>query len=328
MLLDIFLLIIGLILILGGANYMTDGAASIAKRIGMSDFIVGLTIVSMMTSAPELVVSIMSATKASSEMAIGNIVGSNIFNILIIIGVVAMLRPIKVGNGILSNEIPLVILSSAVLLVMGNAPLLDNGPLLLTRVDGIILLLFFIIFMRYTISSAKKAPDTIDTSDVKQGDTDQKEISLWKSLLFLTGGLAALICGGEWFVDGASGLAHELGWSEALIGLTIIAAGTSLPELATSVVAARKGMTGICIGNVIGSCIFNIFFVLGCTATVHPLAFGSIGNIDLITLISASVIFWLFGWFYGKRTITRAEGAIMVLLYVSYMVVQYLLLPS
>lgn len=330
MLLDILLLIIGLTLILFGANYMTDGSAAIAKRMGLSDFIVGLTIVSMMTSAPELVVSIMSAANASSEMAIGNIVGSNIFNILIIVGLVAILRPIKVGHGILVNEIPLVILSSAALLVIGNKPLLDHESMFLSRVDGILLLFFFIIFMRYTITSAKKVPasDITENSSIKTDVPKKSQDPLWKSLLFLTGGLAALICGGEWFVDGASGLAHELGWSEAVIGLTIIAAGTSLPELATSVVAARKGLTGICIGNVIGSCIFNIFFVLGCTATIHPLSFGSIGNLDLITLFVVSVMFWVFGWFYGKRTITRLEGVIMVLVYVAYMFTQYLLLSN
>lgn len=319
MLLDIFLLISGLTLILLGANYMTDGSAAIAKRMGLSDLIIGLTIVSMMTSAPELAVSIMSAIDASPEMAIGNIVGSNIFNILIIVGGVALFYPIKVGSGVLINEIPLVILSAAVLLVMGNAPLLDNGPLTLTRVDGIILLLFFTVFMRYTIGSAKNNP----ISTTSESEQQTKVLPVWKSLLLLAGGLAALVFGGKWFVSGASGLAGALGWSEAVIGLTIVAAGTSLPELATSFVAARKGFTGICIGNAIGSCIFNIFFVLGCTATIYPLTFGSIGNTDLLTLIIASIVFWIFGWFYGKRTITRSEGGVMVLMYAGYLLIKY-----
>lgn len=315
MILDLVMLVGGLLLILGGANYMTDGAAALAKRLGMSEFIVGLTVVSMMTSAPELVVSIMSAANASAQMAIGNIVGSNIFNVLVIIGVVAVIKPIKIGKGILANEIPLVILSSVALLVMGNAPLLDGGAHVLTRVDGLILLLFFIIFMRYTIASAKKQPDQV-------AETPVKPLSLPRSLVYLIGGLAALVFGGQWFVDGASGLARALGWSEALIGLTILAAGTSLPELATSVAAARKGMSGICIGNVIGSCIFNIFFVLGLTSVISPLDFGGIGNLDLLTMTGAAVLFWIVGWWWGERTINRAEGAVMIALYVAYILAQ------
>ncbi len=307
----------GLLLILGGANYMTDGAAALAKRLGMSELIVGLTVVSMMTSAPELVVSIMSAANGSAQMAIGNIVGSNIFNILIIVGVVAMIKPIKIGKGILANEIPLVILSSAVLLVMGNAPLLDGGTHVLTRVDGLVLLLFFLVFMHYMISSARKQPDRTAESTVK-------DLSLGRSLVYLVGGLAALVFGGQWFVDGACGLARALGWSEALIGLTILAAGTSLPELATSVAAARKGMSGICIGNVIGSCIFNIFFVLGVTSTISPLDFGGIGNLDLLTMTGAALLFWLVGWYWGDKTINRSEGAIMILMYVIYILAQAL----
>lgn len=307
----------GLLLILGGANYMTDGAAALAKRLGMSELIVGLTVVSMMTSAPELVVSIMSAANGSAQMAIGNIVGSNIFNILIIVGVVAMIKPIKIGKGILANEIPLVILSSAVLLVMGNAPLLDGGTHVLTRVDGLVLLLFFLVFMHYMISSARKQPGSTAESTVKG-------LSLGRSLVYLLGGLAALVFGGQWFVDGACALARALGWSEALIGLTILAAGTSLPELATSVAAARKGMSGICIGNVIGSCIFNIFFVLGVTSTISPLDFGGIGNLDLLTMTGAALLFWLVGWYWGDKTINRSEGAIMILMYVIYILAQAL----
>ncbi len=320
MITDILLLIVGLVLILGGANYLTEGSAAIAKRLGMSDFIVGLTIVSMMTSAPELVVSIMSASNASTDMAIGNIVGSNIFNILVIIGVVAMIKPIVVTRGVLINEIPLVILSSVVLFVMGCSPWIDGSPMVLTRVDGIILLLFFVIFMRYTISSARKAPGDDPTAENGQR---QKQLPLIKAIIFLTGGLAALIFGGQWFVDGAVGVARALGWSEALIGLTILAAGTSLPELATSAVAAVRGFPGICLGNVIGSCIFNIFFVLGVTSTIMPLQFGNITIVDLSVLVGASVLFWIFGWFFRRRTITRPEGAILFVAYVVYIISKF-----
>lgn len=327
MAIDCLLLVVGMVLILGGANFMTDGSAALAKRLGMSDFLVGLTVVSMMTSAPELVVSVTSAFNASTEMAIGNIVGSNIFNILVIVGVSALIKPIAVERGILLNEIPLVVLSSVVLLVMGSAPWLDGGAMTLTRVDGLILLLFFIIFMRYTFASAKRVEPGTDPAEAE--GAAKKQMPLWKAIVYVLGGLAGLVFGGDLFVDGASGIAKSVGWSEGLIGLTILAAGTSLPELATSVVAALKGNPGICLGNVIGSNIFNIFFVLGITSTIMPLSFGTIGLSDLLVLTAASLLFWIVGSFFGRsRTITRWEGALMVLLYVAYTTWLILNLPA
>jgi len=324
MFLTILLLILGLCLILAGANFMTDGSVAIAKRFGMSDFLIGLTVVAMMTSAPELVVSITGAVNASPEMAIGNIVGSNIFNILVIIGLTAIISPIAVTRGVLVNEIPLVILSSVILLIMGNSPWLDGGQMTVTRADGLILLIFFIIFMRYTIASAKRTPDANDDTD----SGAKKPAPLWRAILITLGGLGCLILGGQWFVDSASEIARAIGWTEGLIGLTILAAGTSLPELATSLVAATKGHSDMCLGNVIGSNIFNIFLVLGCTATITPLSFGTIGLFDLTTLTVASILFWVFGWFYRKRTITRPEGAIMMLCYIAYITYLYLNLPA
>lgn len=314
----IFLLIIGLALILVGANYMTDGAAALAKKFGLSDFIVGLTVVSMMTSAPELVVSLTGAIKGAPSMAIGNIVGSNIFNILIIIGVVAVIKPIHVKQGILNSDIPLVILSSVVLLLMGWLT-----DMTLTRLDGIILLLLFGAFMYLTVRKAKKT----NPADDAMGEGEIKPLPMWKALLFLFGGLAALIFGGNWFVDGATTLARILGWSEGLIGLTILAAGTSLPELATSVVAARKGLTGICIGNVIGSCIFNVFFVLGAAAAIIPMPFGTITMLDLWVLLGSSVLFWVYARWIATRTITRLEGTSMIVAYVTYIFYLYTQLP-
>lgn len=317
MLLNLFFLIAGLVLVLVGANFMTDGSVALAKRMGMSDFIVGLTIVAMMTSAPELVVSITSAFNASPGMAIGNVVGSNIFNILIIIGVTAIIRPISVTGGMLVNDIPLVVLSSAVLLAMGSSPWLDGSPMELTRVDGVLLLLFFAIFMRYTFASAKAGGE--NAADAGGTDTGAKPpMALWKALLITPGGLGLLILGGDWFVDGASGLAKALGWSEAMIGLTILAAGTSLPELATSVVSAVRGFPGIALGNVIGSCIFNVFFVLGCSSLVTELPFGGVSIADLIVMTVASILFWAFGRLFGHRIINRAEGVLLVLIYVGY----------
>jgi cation:H+ antiporter len=323
---DILLFIGGLLLILGGANFLTDGAAAIAKKFGLSDFIVGLTIVSLMTSSPELVVSLVSAFEGASSIAIGNIVGSNIFNILVIVGLVAVIKPIKVKQGILTNDIPLVILSSIVLLVIGLSPALGAGEMVITRVSGIILLLFFVIFMRYTISAAKKT--NVDEDESIEKETKIKQLPIWQSILYLLGGLSALIFGGQWFVDGATGVARGLGWSEGLIGLTIIACGTSMPELATSVVAARKGLSGICIGNVIGSNIFNIFLILGVSATIIPLEFGDITLFDLIVMTIASLLFWVFGKWFSKRTINRIEGVLMLFCYIAYIVYLYLNLPS
>lgn len=328
MLIDCLLLAAGLVLILAGANFMTDGAAALAKRFGMSDFLVGLTVVSMMTSAPELVVSITSAMNASTEMAVGNIVGSNIFNILVIVGVAAMIKPIAVERGVLLNEIPLVVLSSVVLLVMGAAPMLGaGGPMTLTRADGLILLLFFIVFMRYTFASAKRV-EPADADPAAAEGASRKGMPLWRAIVYVVGGLAGLVFGGDWFVDGASGVAKSAGWSEGLIGLTILAAGTSLPELATSVVAAVKGNPGICIGNVIGSNIFNIFFVLGLTATIKPLGFGTIGLSDLWALTAASLLFWVVASLFGRRTITRPEGALLFLLYIAYTALLIINLPA
>lgn len=247
-------LVIGLVLILAGASALTDGASAIARRMGVSDLVVGLTVVSFGTSAPELTISILSSANGNAGLAIGNVVGSNIFNICAIIGVTALLRPVPVGRGLISNEIPLVVLSSLVLLAMGSSVWLDGASsAVLTRVDGVILLLFFAVFMRYVFASAKDGGRTGDERDVVAS-----AMPLWKSLAYTLGGLAALIWGGDRFVDGASAIAGGFGVSEAVIGLTIVAAGTSLPELATSVMAALKGRTGMAVGNVIGLSLIHI----------------------------------------------------------------------
>ncbi len=309
-------LIIGLILILVGANMLTDGASAVAKRWGVSDLVVGLTVVAFGTSAPELAISVVSAINGNAGLAIGNVVGSNIFNVLVIIGVTALCSPIRIDRSIMTTDIPMVILSALALLAIGNSSLLDGTAApVVGRVDGILLLLFFAIFLRRTFASAKDG--TADDPAATDG-ASKKPMPLWKSLVWIAGGLAGLVYGGDRFVAGASGIASGLGVSDAVIGLTIVAAGTSLPELATSVTAALKGKPGIALGNVIGSNIFNIFLVLGCSAVIRPLPFGSIGNLDLLTLTGACVLFWLFGWFFKKRTITRVEGGVLAACYVAY----------
>ena len=319
MFLDIVFLLAGLTLILAGANMLTDGSSAIAGRWGVSDLVIGLTVVAFGTSAPELVISVVSSINGNAGIAIGNVVGSNIFNILAIIGITSLVRPLTVERSIMANEIPFVVLSSLILLTMGNATLLDPETGLansVTRVDGIILLLLFAVFMRYTFASAKSKGPDIPASEEKQAT----KMGMLRATVWVLAGLAGLIFGGDMFVKGASGIAAGLGVSEAIIGLTIVAAGTSLPELATSVTAAVKGKPGMAVGNVVGSNIFNIFMVLGTAATIRPLPFGGIGNFELLVQTGASLLFWLFGQIIGKRTFTRAEGALMTACYIGYIV--------
>lgn len=318
---DYVWLIVGLVLIIAGADWLTDGASSMAKRWGVSDLVIGLTVVAFGTSAPELSISLVSALKGSAPMAIGNVVGSNIFNVLAIIGVVALARPIRIEPSIMQNELPLAILASVALLAIGCGPELGAGTgRIVTRPDGILLILFFLIFMRYTFSQAKG----ISSASDPVGDAAARKplMPMWKSVAWIILGLGALVWGGDRFVSGASGIASSLGMSDAVIGLTIVAAGTSLPELATSLTAALKGNTGIAVGNVIGSCIFNIFFVLGLTGVVTPLPFGGIGETDLLVMTGAALLFWLFGWRFGRREIKRWEGGVMLACYVAYVAFQ------
>lgn len=311
---DIVSLIGGLFLILVGANTLTDGAASVAKRFNISSLVIGLTIVAFGTSAPELTVSIASALKGSADMAIGNVVGSNIFNTLMIVGCCAAIVPIGMNKGTLSKEIPLCILASVVLFICGNDVLINGSTEnTISGSDGILLLCFFLIFLSYTFAIAHNGNEADEETKIKR-------MPIWKSVLFIAAGLVGLIYGGQFFVNGASGIARSLGVSESIIGLTLVAGGTSLPELATSVVAALKKNPEMAIGNVIGSNLFNIFFVLGCSATITPLNMKGITNIDLGVMIGACVLLYLFGLFIKKRTITRIEGIVMVLCYVAYMI--------
>lgn len=309
---DILLLIGGLLLILLGANGLTDGAASIAKRFHIPSIVIGLTIVAFGTSAPELTVSVSSALKGSADIAIGNVVGSNIFNTLMIVGCTALVAPIVITGNTLRKEIPLCILSSIILLICANDVFLNHADRnILNTTDGLILLCFFVIFLGYTFAIASNSGGAGHEEEIKQ-------LPMWRSILYIVGGLAGLIYGGQWFVEGASNIARSMGISESIIGLTLVAGGTSLPELATSIVAALKKNPEIAIGNVIGSNLFNIFFVLGCSATITPLSLNGITNFDLLTLVGSGILLWVFGLFFAKRTITRIEGSILVLCYIAY----------
>ncbi len=311
MIADILLFIVGLALILSGANALTDGASSIAKRMKVSELVIGLTIVAFGTSAPELAVSAISAIKGNGDIALGNVVGSNLFNTLMIIGCTVLVRPLKVSRLLIKKEIPLCILASFVLILLcadATEGCVAGG---LSRTDGLVLLCFMAIFLSHTFSIAAGEEQNASESGIK-------EMPLWRAILFSIGGLIFLIAGGESFVRGASGLARALGASESLIAVTIVAGGTSLPELATSVVAALKGKSEMAVGNVVGSNLFNIFLILGLSSTISPIKLAGIGAIDLGMVLLSSIVLWFVGVFYKERTITRAEGALMIALYVAY----------
>lgn len=311
---DILLLLGGLALILAGANALTDGAASTARRFRIPPIVIGLTVVAFGTSAPELTVSVSSALKGSPDIAIGNVVGSNLFNTLMIVGCTAVFAPVVITRNTLRKEIPLCVLSSVVLLICANDVFLDgSAENVLSVTDGLVLLCFFVIFLGYTFALSFNG----DT-DVSEGKI--RALPAWQSVLFILGGLAGLIWGGQWFVEGATGIARSLGVSESVIGLTLVAGGTSLPELATSIVAALKKNPEIAIGNVIGSNLFNVFFVLGCSASIVPMKMGNITGFDLVTLVASGILLWVSGLFFAKRTITRTEGGVMILCYVAYAV--------
>lgn len=304
---------VGLLLIIKGADWLTDGASDIARRFNISSLVIGLTIVAFGTSAPELVVSVISAVKGQTDLAIGNVVGSNIFNSLAIVGVTAIVCPVACTKGNIRYDVPLCLLASIVLFVMANDALLGGSEDIISRSDGLVLLCFMAVFLAYSITLGVNSSN--DTIDEKQSTP----VQLWKSVLLFIFGLAVLIFGGEWMVDGASGIAANLGVSQSVIALTIVAAGTSFPELMTSVMAARKGDTDMALGNVVGSNIFNIFFILGTSATISPLHRGNIGISDFLTVVFGAVLIWLFCRF-GRRHhhITRTEGIVLSICAVIY----------
>lgn len=325
MLHDIIFIILGLALVLGGANYLTDGATAIARRYKVSDLIIGMTIVAFGSSTPDLVVSLTATLQDKGALAVGNIVGANIFDILFVVGLCALVRPVKIGKATLQKEFPMVILSSFVLFLVACDVLIDGLKTnFIDRSDGLILLCFFAIncYVTYMVS---KSPDTLSTT-AGNTDIDKKPIRMWLSLVMIAGGLAGLVIGGNWFVSNASGLAEKCGMSQSLVGLTIVAIGSSLPDLTTSLVAAIKGHSGIAVGNVVGSCVLNVFFIIGLCSTIKPLELGTINAIDFGVLVAGSLIIWLFGWVWGRRSINRPEGIALMLCYAGY--IAYLILSN
>ena len=308
------LFIAGFVLLIKGASFLVDGASAMARRLNVSDLVIGLTVVAFGTSTPELFVNVIASAKGNTGIAIGNVLGSNIANILLILGVSSVIHPLEVTKGTVWKEIPFSLLAALVLGVMANDQLIDQKNFsALSRIDGLILLSFFSIFMYYSYSIAG------EIEGVKQ-HVQMEEKSTVKSLFFVGAGLAALALGGKWIVDGAVVIAKNFGMSESLIGLTIVAVGTSLPELATSATAAYRRNAEIAVGNVIGSNIFNIFFVLGISSIIKPLPFNLKDNLDIGAVILASLLLFLFMFTGKKRSIDRWEGAIFLVLYAVYII--------
>lgn len=310
MLVALIKLVIGFVLLVKGADMFVDGASSVAKKFRIPAFVIGLTIVAFGTSAPELAVSITAAMKGSNDIAIGNVVGSNIFNTLVVLGASAAITPIAVEKGMIKKDYPLSIFAAVLLGVLAMDTILFKAPeMSLSRVDGVILLVAFAAFMYMTVKAG------IDGRN-NQEEEEIEVMPLPKSLIFIVLGLAGIVFGGDMSVEGAKEIARFFGLSEALIGLTIVAFGTSLPELVTSVIAARKGESDIAVGNVIGSNIFNIFLILGVSATILPMTVSSTYLYDIGMLIAVMVLTYLP--IAKKKKVSRGMGITMVLVYVAY----------
>lgn len=299
---QVLLLIFGIVVVLKSADWLTNGAVGLATKLGISQIVIGLTIVAIGTSMPEFFVSIVSAIKGTPDLAVGNIVGSNIFNVLLIVGVAATVAPIAIQRATVRRDIPIAIVASIMLTFM----MLDDN---ISRIDALILFAAFIAFIWITLRNSKNDANEKDAST-------EKVIPTWKSVLFIIFGLVGLVLGSNIFVDNTSSLAHGWGISDAVIGLTIVAGGTSLPELATSAVAARKGDSGIAIGNVLGSNVFNILMILGLTGIISPMHIQNITYIDMAVMVISMALFWLFS--FTKLRVERWEGCVLIACFLGY----------
>lgn len=311
MILNVLFILVGIVLVLWGADRLTDGAVAVAEKMKMPQIVIGLTIVAMGTSMPEFCVSLVSALKGTTDLAVGNIVGSNIFNTLLIVGVSAWVAPMTILKSTVRKDIPFALFASVILLIM----CLDGN---ISRLDAGILFVLFLVFMYVTLKGAKTKDDDT-TAKTESIEDNKKPMAAWLSIVWIIVGLACLIGGSNLFVEGATKVAEHIGVSEAVIGLTIVAGGTSLPELATSVVSARKGNSGIAIGNVLGSNVFNILAILGVTGVITPMHLQGITMLDLSMMVVSTLLVWLFS--FTKYKIARWEGVVLTIVFIGYMVV-------
>jgi cation:H+ antiporter len=314
MIISIILLVLGFVLLVFGAEKLVDAASALAANFGIPNIVIGLTIVAFGTSAPEMVVNIFAAVNGSSEMVMGNVLGSNIFNVLGILGISALIYPLTVKSNTTWIEIPLSLLAAVLIWILANDMLLNfQVNDFISRSDGLVLILFFMIFLVYNIIVSKNGQETDESIDIPLGYTTMK------SIFWILAGLAGLVFGGKLIVDNAVELAHLFGMSERIIGLTIVSIGTSLPELATSVAAVRKKKVDIAIGNVVGSNIFNTFLILGVSSIITPVQVNPASNLDILTNIFAGLLLFLF-IFTGKgRALERWEGGLLLALYIGYL---------
>lgn len=316
MILSVICFVAGLVLVILGADWLTKGASGLARRFNISELVIGLTIVALGTSLPELVISVSSAIKGNPGIAVGNVIGSNIFNGMLILGIAALITPIRFSPKMQSREIPFNLLASVALLLVSGSMLVGGAPgEYITRYGGLLLLCFLAVFLRYTFS----IPSADDDEAVEQ-------LPVGKIILLILAGLSTLICGGNIFVESATEIARAVGLSEAVIGITIVSAGSSLPELAVSVNAARKGNVGIALGNVLGSNILNVFFILGCSAAITPISLDGFSFVDYYVLLASSLLIYIVTRFGGKSVINRFEGGVLVAGYIAYTV--YLLVNA
>ena len=306
MAIKLLILAAGLVLILLGANYLVEGSSAIARKFGISEFIIGLTIVGIGTSSPEMVVSFLASLQGKADMAIGNIIGSNIFNTLLILGVTALISPLTITKSNIKKDIPMNIFATILLIVFGlHATLFGLGTDTLSRYDGAILLA---VFIWYLVSSFRNK-----SSIEEDGQEIIKDSPFWLTFIMIAGGLAGLIIGGRLFVNSASELARIFGVSDKFIAITVMAGGTSMPELATCVVAALKGKGQLALGNILGSNISNILLILGGSALINPLSFSGITAVDVSTLLASALFILLSAWMFKKKKLDRIEGAILLL---------------
>ena len=304
---NILLLLVGLGLVVLGADWLVNGASSIARRAGISEFVIGLTIVGFGTSCPELVVSLSGAIEGNSDISVGNVVGSNIFNVLFILGLTAMVLPVGMTDKNRRIDIPITLGVTILLIILGITGSM-SGPGI-SRWEGVLMLLVFSAYLFYCFKS--------DSKD-EFSETQRATLSITKSIALTLTGLAGLIFGGDLFVDSATALARQIGVSDKFIAVTILAGGTSLPELATSLVAATKGKEQLALGNILGSNVFNAMLILGLSSVITPLSFASMTIVDIITLVLSAVLLLIWAYTGRKNRIDRREGAAMLLCYVAY----------
>jgi cation:H+ antiporter len=305
---------LGFVLLIKGADYLVDGSASIAKRFNISNLVIGLTIVAFGTSAPELIVNLFASFNGSSDLAISNVLGSNLANMLLILGVASVIYPLKVKSNSVWKEIPLSLLAIVLVFFMANDVLFDGASAnAISRIDGVSLIAFFIVFMYYSFGIAKNTDDANSEDEIEL-------LSVSKSSSYVFCGMIALALGGKWIVDGAVFIAKSFNMTEALIGLTVVAIGTSLPELATSYAAAKKKNADIAIGNTVGSNIFNVFWILGLSSLIRPLPFDAANNnVDMFAAIGASLLLFIFMFVGRKHLLQRWQGILFLIAYFAFM---------